>query len=111
MCVCACVYVCLCVCAMEGRVWHLLLSCCGYISSTQLIASVFIAGVEQPLLCSAAEVEREHFVPLRVPAGVHLLPWSDCVNSCNAPVVYVQMAGSDHYSPVSGLTLKTDQYQ
>lgn len=60
--------------SVRWRVWHLLLSCCGYISSTQLIASMFIAGMEQPLLCSAVEVEREHFVLLHVPAGVHFLP-------------------------------------
>lgn len=104
MCECVCV-------SVRWRVWHLLLGCCGYISSTQLIASMFIAGMEQPLLCSAAEVEREHFVLLRFPAGVHFLPWSDCVHSCNASAVCVRMAGCNHYSPVPGLTLNTDQYQ
>lgn len=33
--------VCVCVC-VEEMVWHLLLSCCGYISSTRLIVRVCV---------------------------------------------------------------------
>lgn len=39
-----CVRACVCGYAAEGRVWRLLLICCGYISSIRLIASVYCCG-------------------------------------------------------------------
>ena len=103
---------------------------CSVVVAVSARVSLLLSVFEQQRLCSAAGVEREHFVPLCVcvcvyvcvQAGVcvcvcvcvrvwQFLAQSDCVHSCNAPAVCVRLAVCDHDSPAPASTLNMDQYQ
>lgn len=70
------------------------------------LLQVFIAAAEQPMLCSAAGVDRTFCtssICLKVCPGLASVPYvspSGAIHLCGVLSVCVQMAGCDHYSPV-----------